>query len=119
MTGAGTAALARLCEQLTAIRTIADRREELPALEQVLNALRDGGDVAQLTAEADELLRRCGIARGLGDHRDGRPGALPRLGAGHPVEEARVCPTGGCDRVVLDPGGTCEIFARPMRLVRL
>lgn len=119
MTWAGAAALARLCEQLSAIRTIADSRGELSALERVLDGLRDGGDVAQLAAEADELLRRCGIARGLGEHRGGNYGALPYLGAGHPVEEAHVCPTGGCDRVLLDPGGSCEIFGRPLRLVRL
>ncbi|RKN45566.1 hypothetical protein [Streptomyces hoynatensis] len=119
MTGAGAAGLARLCEQLAVIRGFVDSRGRLPELERILEALRAGGDAARLTAEADELLRRCGIARGLGGLRGGHAAALPRLGAGHPVEEAHVCPAGGCDRVELDPGGTCAIHGRPLRLLRL
>ncbi|MER5629210.1 hypothetical protein [Streptomyces nitrosporeus] len=94
------------------------RRGQLSALEAVLTGLRAGGDAARLTAEVDELLRRCGLARGLGELRAPTGAALPYLGPGHPVEEAHVCPAGVCDRVALDGAGTCELFALPLRLVR-
>lgn len=110
--------LARLCEQLVEIRVVVDRAGQLAALEAVLSELREGGDAAELTGGADELLRRCGVARGLGDQRS-PGGVLPYLGGGHPVEEAHVCPVGRCDRVTLDGGGTCRLYGEPLRPVRL
>ncbi|MGW0935680.1 hypothetical protein [Streptomyces sp. NPDC002666] len=118
MTGPESDQLARLCHHLTGIRDVVARRGQLPALEAILTELRADGDAAQLTADADELLRRCGIARGLGQLRAPGKAALPYLGPGHPVEEAHVCPERRCDRVVLDGAGRCELFALPLRLVR-
>ena len=142
-----TEALARLCGGLAAVRALAEARGEGPALDRVLAGLREGGGTAALLAEADELLRRCGVARGLGLGRarvrplpvppgtqppaggTGLPPAVPGLGGGHAVEEAYVCPAGRCARVVLaddvhggarDGGGPeCAVLARPLRLVRL
>ncbi|MFI9116041.1 hypothetical protein [Streptomyces venezuelae] len=109
--------LGRLCAQLTAIHALAERQGEAAELDAVLTGLRADGDAAELTSRADELLRRCGVARGLGDQRS-PGGVLSALGGGHPVEEAHVCPAGRCDRVVLEPGGRCELYVAPLRLVR-
>ncbi|WP_318211740.1 hypothetical protein [Streptomyces sp. SJL17-1] len=109
--------LGRLCAQLTAIRSLADRQGESAELDALLTELRADGDLSELTSRADELLRRCGVARGLGDHRS-YGGVLPHLGGGHPVEEAHVCPKGRCDRVDLEAGGRCELYVVPLRLVR-
>ncbi|MFE9635723.1 hypothetical protein [Streptomyces sp. NPDC006463] len=111
--------LARLCEQLADIRVVVDRAGQLAVLEAILTELRAGADTAELTSGADELLRRCGVARGLGDRRSPGGGRLPYLGGGHPVEEARVCPLDRCDRVALDGGGTCRLYGEPLRPVRL
>jgi len=132
--GAGEAAaiaLERLCEQLAEARVLADEGGELPALEGILARLRaGGGDLEQLTDEADDLLRRCGAAQGLGGRRDvsplGGPGSdhrLPYLGGGHPVEEIYGCPADRCARVLLatetDGRPVCEILDRPLKLKRL
>ncbi|MGA5192958.1 hypothetical protein [Streptomyces exfoliatus] len=110
--------LARLCDQLADIRIVAESAGRRDDLEGILGRLRTGGDDAQLTSGADELLRQCGIAGGLGVLRspDNR---LPYLGGGHPVEEAEVCPRGRCDRVEPDGGATCRLFDEPLRPVRL
>lgn len=118
MTGPESAQLASLCHHLTGIRELVARRGQLPALEAILTGLRAGGDAGELAADADELLRQCGMARGLGQLRTPGKAALPYLGPGHPLEEAHVCPAGRCDRVVLEGVGRCELFALPLRLVR-
>lgn len=118
MTDRNSPQLAKLCDQFTGIRAVVARRGQLPALETILSGLRAGGDAERLLADMDELLRRCGMARGLGELRAAGGAALPYLGPGHPVEEAHVCPVGVCDRVVLDGAGRCELFALPLRLVR-
>ncbi|MEV0176108.1 hypothetical protein AB0I00_33975 [Streptomyces sp. NPDC050803] len=119
MTGDHRNRLARLCEQLAGIHVVAERAGLLAALEAILTELRAGGDTAELTGRADELLRRCGVARGLGDQRSPGRARIPYLGGGHPVEEAHVCPVARCDRVALDGGGTCALFGEPLRPVRL
>ncbi|MEV8590763.1 hypothetical protein AB0424_27880 [Streptomyces sp. NPDC051180] len=118
MTGDGSIRLARLCEQLAAIRRVAEHRGEQTALDAALTAFRASGEAGRLSDTVDELLRSWGVARGLGELRS-PGGVLPHLGGGHPVEEAWVCPVGRCDRVVLDCGGSCDLFAAPLRLVRL
>ncbi|MFE5709857.1 hypothetical protein ACFQ7J_03390 [Streptomyces sp. NPDC056501] len=119
MTGSEKDRLTRLCRQFGDIRAVASRRGQLPALEAMLAELRaGGGDIEQLTRDVDELLRRCGIASGLGELRTPGGGMLPRLGPGHPLEEAHVCPVGRCDRVELDGNGMCELFVIPLHLVR-
>ncbi|MFD3998880.1 hypothetical protein [Streptomyces sp. NPDC058548] len=117
MAGEERIRLGRLCARLTAIRGLVERQGEAAELDAVLTGLRAGGDIPELTSRADELVRRCGVARGLGDLRS-PGGVLPELGGGHPVEEAHVCPGSRCDRVVLDGGGTCELYDVPLRLVR-
>lgn len=137
----GAEALARLCGNTAAVRALAEARGEGPEFERILAGLRADGDTAVLLAEAGELLRRCGAARGLGELRGtpvpppspapwtGPPHGLPRLG-GHAVEEAYVCPAGRCTRVVLTDevgggaprdgdGPVCGILDRPLRPVRL
>ncbi|MFC9699096.1 hypothetical protein ACFTWD_00125 [Streptomyces sp. NPDC056943] len=118
MTVSDTDRLTRLCRQFGDIRAVVARRGQLPSLEEMLAELRAGGDTEQLTRDVDELLRQCGIASGLGELRTPGGGVLPHLGPGHPLEEAHVCPVGRCDRVELDGGGMCELFAVPLRLVR-
>ncbi|MFE6856591.1 hypothetical protein ACFVDH_38090 [Streptomyces sp. NPDC057674] len=117
MAGEERGRLGRLCAQLGAIRGLVERQGEAAELEAVLSGLRAGGDLHELMSRADELVRRCGVARGLGELRS-PGGVLPHLGGGHPVEEAHVCPEARCDRVVLDGGGTCELYESPLRLVR-
>lgn len=110
--------LARLCDQLADIRIVTESAGRAAELEVILDRLRAGGGDVELASEADELLRQCGIAGGLGVLRspDNR---MPYLGGGHPVEEADVCPRGRCDRVDLDGGATCRLFGEPLRPVRL
>jgi hypothetical protein len=129
--GAAAIALERLCEQLAEARVLADEGGELPALEGILARLQaDSGDLEQFTDDADDLLRRCGAAQGLGGRRDAGPGAgwgsdhqLAHLGGGHPVEEIYACPAARCARVLLATETTgqpvCEIFDRPLPLKRL
>ncbi|MFE0647073.1 hypothetical protein ACFVZH_00595 [Streptomyces sp. NPDC059534] len=119
MAGDGSIWLARLCEQLTAIRRVAEHRGQQAALDSALTAFGADDDAGRLADTVDELLRTWGIARGLGEQRSPGGGVLPDLGGGHPVEEALVCPVGRCDRVVLEGGGTCDLFDTSLRLVRL
>ncbi|MEX0171235.1 hypothetical protein [Streptomyces sp. LMG1-1-1.1] len=119
MTGDESVRLARLCEQLTVIRRVADHRGASADLDAALADFRASGEAGRLVARTDELLRTWGVARGLGEHRSPGGSVLPRLGGGHPVQEALVCPTGRCDRVLLEGDGTCDVFAAPLRLVRL
>ncbi|MGW8356605.1 hypothetical protein [Streptomyces wedmorensis] len=119
MAGDDSIRLARLCEQLTAIRGVAEHRGRTAELDAAITAFRENADAGALVSAVDESLRSWGVARGLGEHRSPGGAVLPHLGGGHPVEEALVCPAGRCDRVVLEGDGSCELFAAPLRLVRL
>ncbi|MFJ5835003.1 hypothetical protein [Streptomyces sp. NPDC093089] len=119
MTGDDSIRLARLCEQLTAIRHVADHRGASAELDAALADFRTHGDAGRLVSRTDELLRTWGVARGLGEQRSPGGSVLPRLGGGHPVQEALVCPVGRCDRVLLEGDRSCDLFAAPLRLVRL
>lgn len=116
-------ALAWLCERLARVRHVVDGRGERAALERILAGLRDGCDMPALLEEAEELLRRCGVAGRM------RRGGPPRLGlgGGRPVEEAYLCPRqegSRCARIVLavdvtgDIDPLCDLHGTPLRLNR-
>ncbi|MFF4975995.1 hypothetical protein [Streptomyces sp. NPDC001083] len=86
-----------VCVRLDQIRDVvpADGQREL---EEILAALRGGGDPAAARAELHGLLRRSGVALGLRAFRGAGIGGLPAAVAGHPVVEAYVCPRERCDR---------------------
>lgn len=128
--GESMAALDRLCQRLDDYRRLALREGRLAELDAVLAQLRANDDPSEWIGRADELLRQCGIARGLGPARTRgvepavpAPALLPGLGGGHPLAEAYVCPADRCARALpaRDTAGepACRLLDQPLRLLRL
>lgn len=117
--------LARVCGLLDTLRTAVAAGGEAE-FDRIVAELRQGHDATreQRTLAAlgalNELLRRSGVAGGLGAATRGAGiGGLPPLD-GHPVLDVLVCPRGLCARTVsarnqAPEARTCRLYGEPLR----
>jgi hypothetical protein len=124
--------LARLCADLPDLAGIMPGAESDALLARLRAAGSDRQALAGVLRDFEELLRRLGVADGLGSYRgaDGifqpSPGftPLPGTAGGRPLEEADVCPRGLCARVEVPRSmsgaiPTCSLWSLPLSRIRV
>ncbi len=127
-------ALARVCANAAEIRHLLELAGEVSALDRLVVAVREGGEVAGRLDELDLALRRAGDAVGISGgatsrgtarrHHYGRPPT--GFGSHRPVEIVFLCPGRSCSREWRpDPDDEsqtrprCELHDEPLRWERL
>jgi hypothetical protein len=120
--------IARLCVELEAgLAQVATSVGARDLLDDLLEALRAGGDPSRLLDRLDEELRRGGVPGGLGLYEERSIEGYSYIrpyASGGAIEEVFTCPTRTCPRVEAsfdDVAGTprCAVHRMRMRRVRL
>ncbi|CAL9540676.1 MULTISPECIES: hypothetical protein [Streptomyces] len=117
-------ALARVCTELEDLRSLLGETGGDAVLDQLLTAVRSGGDVERELDELHHTLLRHGDA--MGAYGDGSRTAVPRpdvLPSAEPLDVVFLCPDGRCSRLwwpddAREEPPACSLSGEALRWVR-